>query len=58
MDLIGDCHDVSNGSLVITLKVSGSNIVLQSIFTNLEEILFGSSMLESSRGTSPLYVRV
>lgn len=37
-----DFNDVSNGFLVITLKVSGSNIVLQSIFTNLEEILFGS----------------
>lgn len=32
---------MSNGFLVITLKVSGSDIVLQSIFTNLEEILFG-----------------
>lgn len=42
LDVIGDGHDVLKGFLVITLKVSGSNIVLQSIFTNLEEILFGS----------------
>lgn len=45
----GDCHDMSNSSLVITLKVSCSNTVLQSIFMNFEEVLFGSCHLDSSR---------
>ncbi len=58
----GDCHDVSNGFLVITLKVSCSNIVLQSIFMNLEVFMKSFSVLVNigffMRGTSPLYVQV